>query len=184
MLCIHNMYLISVFLLWSLDSTKALIEADTPIGEITQTCYFFCRNTASKRICSSSISPLTWLPARAVLSVCWGHPVCSEGKGVYVIMDETTDNCGRSILAILLQPVGKPPLPVDLVFLEWLKVIACLNTYNISCSDVWDFVTDKLHEESLQHSSSRPLSQHQTHHLPDTSAQLGARGLPWHLWGP
>lgn len=44
------------------------------------------------------------------------HPV--KAKAVCVILDETTDTCGRCGPAISLQPAGKPPLTVDLVFLE------------------------------------------------------------------
>ncbi|KAJ8333625.1 hypothetical protein SKAU_G00416330 [Synaphobranchus kaupii] len=40
------------------------------------------------------------------------------GKDIYVLVDETTDACGRCVLAILLQPVGKQPVVADLAFLE------------------------------------------------------------------
>ena len=41
-----------------------------------------------------------------------------EGKAIYVLLDETTDACGRCVLGILLQPVAEPAMAADVVFLE------------------------------------------------------------------
>ncbi len=72
-----------------------------------------------------------------------------HGSPVYVIADETTDACGHCVLAILLQPVGKPPVATDLIFLDRVNfstvsqaVIFCLNSNNINFNDIWAFVTD------------------------------------------
>ncbi len=68
---------------------------------------------------------------------------------MYIIADETTDACGRCVLAILLQPVGKPPVAADLIVLDRVNfstvsqaVISCLNSNNANFNDVWAFVTD------------------------------------------
>ncbi len=62
-----------------------------------------------------------------------------EVKAVYIVLDEITNACGCCVLAILLQPVGKPPLAADLVFHEKVNfttvsqaVIATLNTTKIN----------------------------------------------------
>ncbi len=72
-----------------------------------------------------------------------------HGSPVYVIADETSDTCGRCVLAILLQPVGKPPVAADLIVLDRVNfstvsqaVISCLNSNNANFNDVWAFVTD------------------------------------------
>ncbi len=72
-----------------------------------------------------------------------------HGSPVYVIADETTDASGRCVLAILLQPVGKPPVAADLIVLDRVNfstvsqaVISCLNSNNVNFNDVWAFVTD------------------------------------------
>lgn len=132
-----------------LDFTKALVEADIPIEKAPKLAVFlqkYCKQGGSLPAPSHLRSD--YLPElfpqyvedikRAV-----------EGKAVYVLLDETTDACGRCVLAILLQPVGRPPLAADIVFIDRVNfntvsqaVISCLNSYNINFSDVWAFVTD------------------------------------------
>ncbi|KAJ8359049.1 hypothetical protein SKAU_G00155740 [Synaphobranchus kaupii] len=48
------------------------------------------------------------------------------GKDIYVLVDETTDACGRCVLAILLQPVGKRPVVADQAFLEKINFTTVL----------------------------------------------------------
>lgn len=132
-----------------LDLTKALVEADIPLEKAPKLAAFlkkYCKQGGS--VPAPSHLRSDYLPElfpqyvedikRAV-----------EGQAIYVVSDETTDACGRCVLAIILQPVGKPPLAADLVFLERVNfstvsqaVISCLNCYNIKFSDVWAFVTD------------------------------------------
>ena len=132
-----------------LDFTKALVEADIPLEKAPKLTAFlqkYCKQGGSLPAPSHLRSDyLPELFPQYVEDI----KGAVEGKAVYVLLDETTDACGRCVLGILLQPVGEPPLAADIVFLERVNfntvsqaVISCLNSYNINFDDVWAFVTD------------------------------------------
>lgn len=131
------------------DFIKTFIEADIPLEKTSKFSSFlqkYCKQGGS--IPAPSHLRSDYLP-HLFPQYLEDIKQAVNGSPVYVIADETTDACGRCALAILLQPVGKPPVAADLVFLDRVNfstvsqaVISCLNSNNIDFNDVWAFVTD------------------------------------------
>ena len=132
-----------------LDFTKALVEADIPLEKAPKLSAFL------QKYCKQGGS----LPAPSHLRSDYLPELFPQyvedikgavgGKAIYVLLDETTDACGRCVLGILLQPVAETPMAADIVFLERVNfntvsqaVISCLNSYHVDFDDVWAFVTD------------------------------------------
>ncbi len=131
------------------DFTKTFIEADIPLEKTSKFSPFlqkYCKQGGS--VPAPSHLRSDYLP-QLFPQYLEDIKQAVHGSTVYVIADETIDACGRCVLAILLQPVGKPPVAADLIFLDRVNfstvsqaVISCLNSNNVNFNDVWAFVTD------------------------------------------
>lgn len=132
-----------------LDFIKTLAEADVPLEKAPKFSGFlkkYCKQGGA--IPAPSHLRTDYLPEL------FPHYIqdikdAVQGKDLYVILDETTDACGRSALAIMLQPVGDRPVLADLVFLERVNfttvsqaLIRCLSNNLVDFNNVWAIVSD------------------------------------------
>ncbi|XP_046879422.1 uncharacterized protein LOC124469923 [Hypomesus transpacificus] len=132
-----------------LDLTRTLIEADIPLEKAPKLSTFLQKHCKQ----GGSIPAPSHLRTEDLPEL---YPQYEQdikdavaGKDIYIVLDETTDACGRCALAILLQPVGERAVVADLAFFEKVNfttvsqaVISCLNNFAVDFNRVWAFVSD------------------------------------------